>query len=79
MPNFENGKWSKISDSKYSCNQNYFDEQCQIYFNVNEELRIEKISKKVLEEAKQIIKHINTKNEIIYFDLDSSKIQLLLP
>jgi hypothetical protein len=80
-PNFDNGKWVKISDSKFKCIENYLDEQCQQYFNLNDEIQIEKITKEVLTEATTIIKNknINTKNEIIYFDLDSSKIQIFLP
>ena len=76
-PMVENKYWKRISEIKYICVQAHFDSNCQRNFYPNESIRIETISKKDLEQALHTIQHYvkNSKNEIIYFDLDSSKIR----
>lgn len=76
-PDLQNNHWSRISDVQYLCTQDYYDLNCGQEFYKNEKLRIEQITPQALKEAFLIIKKYvkNSKNELIYFDLDSSKIR----
>lgn len=75
-PDISNGCWQKISSSSYRCIRDYHDISCQQDFFTNEIIRLENISKEDLYQAQEIIQNkVNfTKHEIIYFDLDSSKL-----
>jgi hypothetical protein len=75
-PDLNNGNWKQISATQYLCTHAYADSMCDATFYKDDLLRIEEISKHDLAEALALIhKHVkNSKNEIIYFDLDSSKI-----
>lgn len=77
VPDLQNRYWKRISEISYICVQAHFDSICQQNFYPNESIRMETISKKDLEQALLTIQHYvnNSKNEIIYFDLDSSKIR----
>lgn len=75
-PDLNHGNWKQISGTQYLCTQAYTDSLCQLEFNKEDVIRVEEISKQHLAEAQSLIHHYvnNSKNEIIYFDLDSSKI-----
>lgn len=80
QPNVMNENWHRQSSILYICNKEYYDTLCDRIFYPNESVRIETITKKQLHEAQQTIQQniTNTKNEIIYFDLDSNKISQCL-
>lgn len=79
-PNVQNGNWKQIEKNKYQIIKPYFDEQLNRSFDLQHQIRIEKISSVDFEKAKTYIHQTinNSKYEIIYFDLDSSKIQTYL-
>ncbi len=79
-PDLQNQYWKRISDIQYLCTQDYYDLNCGQEFYKNEKIRIEQITPQALKEALLIIKKYvkNSKNELIYFDLDSSKIHSTL-
>ena len=80
QPNVLNENWHRETSMLYICTKEYYDTLCERIFLKNESVRIESISKKQLNEALSTIqkKVNNTKNEIIYFDLDSNKISQCL-
>jgi len=75
-PDLTHENWKQISGTQYLCTQSYADSLCGLEFNREDVIRVEEISKHHLAEAQSLIhQHVNnSKNEIIYFDLDSSKI-----
>ncbi len=77
MPDIHNPKWKQISRDHYLCAETYYDSICRQEFYRDDILRNEQISKKQLQQSITLIRQElkNTKNEIIYFDLDSLKIQ----
>lgn len=81
IPQTENGNWKKVNDGVYVCSRDYFDISCERIFYAGEQIRVENISPQQLSDAKKTIHQYvdNTKNEIIYFDLDSAKLQRTLP
>ena len=76
-PALPSTKWKQFKDQSYICSENHYDSLCGQEFYRDDVLRIEQISKRDLNEALDLIRHHlkNTKNEIVYFDLDSNKIQ----
>lgn len=76
-PNIENGNWKPIGQNKFQVSTPYYDTILFHNFELSNEIRIEKITQSELEKAKKYIQQTikNTTHEIIYFDLDSSKIQ----
>lgn len=76
-PELDHAYWEPMSDIQYLCRQNYYDQNCGQEFYKDEVIRIEQVSKEELNDAILTVnKHIkNTKNEITYFDLDSTKIR----
>jgi hypothetical protein len=76
-PNTSTSNWKKIKENQFICIRNYLDTCCNQYFYNAETIRIEQISKQDWLQAKQYIQqHLsNTKNEIIYYTLDSAQIQ----
>lgn len=76
-PQIDNGLWQKKNASTYICTSSYFDPSCAHDFIAGDQIRIEKLSKEELEKANSLIhkKIQNTLHEVIYFDLDSAKLQ----
>lgn len=79
-PNTQNGNWKQINKNKYQVINPYFDNELNRNFDFEDQIRIEKITTAEFETAKKYIQQTinHSINEIIYFDLDSSKIQTYL-
>jgi hypothetical protein len=78
--NCNHANWEQKSKTQYVCKTSFYDSTNSNYFYENDVVKIEKWTKS---EWKSITHHIkqnlqNTKNEIIYFDLDSTNIQTYL-
>jgi hypothetical protein len=76
-PDLQSRYWKRSSEINYICVEEYYDSLCARTFYAKQSVRVENISKKELKQALHIIQQYvnNSKNEIIYFDLDSNKIR----
>lgn len=76
VPDVQNGCWLKQTPSTYLCTRDYYDSNSQRIFMNQDRIRQENISKEELFNAQKLIQNKvnNTKHEIIYFDLDSTKL-----